>query len=72
MKTVVLNVAGPHQSQAVAVFSVGKQWEGLAMHTALGLGSRAQEEEVRAVVHAGRRPGTSRPSVGRSHQVNYR
>lgn len=44
MKTVVLSVAGPHQSQAIAVFPVGKQWEGLTMHTALGLGSRAQQE----------------------------
>lgn len=45
IKTVVLNVAGPHQSHAVAAFPVGKQREGLTMHMALGLGSRAWEEE---------------------------
>lgn len=44
MRTVVLTVVGPHQSQAVVVFPVGKQGEGLMMHMALGLGSRAQEE----------------------------
>lgn len=40
----VLNVAGPCQSHFVAAFPVGKQWEGLTMHMALGLSSRAQEE----------------------------
>lgn len=42
-KTVFLNVAGPCQSHAVTAFPVGKQQEGLMMHMALGLGSRAQE-----------------------------
>lgn len=40
-KTMVLDVAGPHQSHAVAAFPVGNQQEGLTMHMALGLGSRA-------------------------------
>lgn len=44
MKTVVLNVAGPHQRHAVAAFPVGKPPEGLRMHMALVLGSRAREE----------------------------
>lgn len=69
-KTTVPNVAGSHQSHAVAAFPVGKQWDWLRTHVAPGAWLQGLRGEVGAVGHTGRRLGIARPSVGRSEQVN--
>lgn len=69
MKTVVLNVAGPHQRHAVAAFPVGKPREGLRMHMALALGSRAWEESWGCRTSR-EEAGHQHAQCGRRNQVN--